>query len=295
MQKRISKVVIPVAGLGTRFLPYTKAIPKEMLPIVDTPSILLLVEEAYKVGFTDVVLIQGRGKSSIEDFFDISYELESTLVKQNKLNLLERVKIIRDKVNIISIRQKIAAGLGHAVLTAKPVIGAEPFAVMLGDELLDGPESELEKLTNHFYNTNCSTVSIIQVPINDVSKYGIIDHEIPTNGVFKIKNLIEKPSIGNAPSLFALPGRYVFSHNIFKYLAETVPCQSGEIQLTDAMIQIAKCHGLYGIQVTSKRFDLGDRLGFIKANLEYGLKNSEISPSLKEYIINLRDDLINKF
>lgn len=286
----VSKVVIPVAGLGTRFLPFTKSVPKEMLPVVDAPSILLLAEEAYNAGFSDIVLIQGRGKTSIEDFFDVSYELEHTLAQKNRHDLLERVLRIRDNINIISIRQQVAGGLGHAVLTARPVVGDSPFAVMLGDEILDSSK-ELERLRDIHRGEGASAVSIMEVERIDVSKYGIVEPESEKDGIVKIKSLVEKPSVDAAPSCYALPGRYIFEPILFEYLKDTKVGVGGELQLTDAMVKLAKYRGLFGVPVESKRYDLGDKFGFIKANIEFGLKDPDIARSLRPYLNEITKQL----
>lgn len=280
----IRKVLIPVAGLGTRFLPFSKTVPKEMLPIVDTPSILLLVEEALEAGFHEIILVQGRGKHSIEDFFDVSYELEDTLMRRNKYNLLSRVAEIRDKVSIISVRQKQPLGLGHAVLTGRSIIGDEPFAVMLGDELMSN-STELLRLKNSYLENGISTVSVMEVPMSEVSKYGVIEPQTcaDTGRIF-IKNLVEKPPTEKAPSNWALPGRYVFSPKIFDYIEEVSPGAGGEIQLTDAMVKMAQNEGLLAMPIRSKRYDLGDKFGFLKANIEYGLIDPQISQQLKSYL-----------
>lgn len=280
----IRKVLIPVAGLGTRFLPFSKTVPKEMLPIVDTPSILLLVEEALDAGFHEIILVQGRGKHSIEDFFDVSYELEDTLMRRNKYNLLSRVAEIRDKVSIISVRQKQPLGLGHAVLTGRSIIGDEPFAVMLGDELMSN-STELLRLKNSYLENGISTVSVMEVPMSEVSKYGVIEPQTcaDTGRIF-IKNLVEKPPTEKAPSNWALPGRYVFSPKIFDYIEGVSPGAGGEIQLTDAMVKMAQNEGLLAMPIRSKRYDLGDKFGFLKANIEYGLIDPQISQQLKSYL-----------
>lgn len=286
----VRKVVIPVAGLGTRFLPFTKTVPKEMLPVVDAPSILLLVEEAYKAGFEDIVLVQGRGKTAVEDFFDVSYELERTLEQRNKVNLIERIQFIRDRVSIISIRQKQAMGLGHAILTAKPIVGDSAFAVMLGDELMSD-HIELEALRKNYIETGVSTVSVMEVPSSEVHKYGVIQYDKQKCNVLHVSNLVEKPSVDKAPSLYALPGRYVFNPNIFKYIEETEPGVGGEIQLTDAMVKLAQRDGLHAIPISSKRYDLGDKFGFIHANIEYALKDPEVSQKLRRYLKDVQLDL----
>lgn len=287
----VKKVVIPVAGLGTRFLPFTKSVPKEMLPVVDAPSILLLAEEAYRAGFEDIILVQGRGKAAIEDFFDVSYELERTLEEKNKVSLIERIRFIRDRVNIISIRQKQAMGLGHAILSARPIVGDNPFAVMLGDELMSD-HIELERLQKSFSETGVSTVSVMEVPLADVSKYGIIQVGASEfDGLIKVTGLVEKPAVGEEPSRYALPGRYVFSERVFSYLEETKPGVGGEIQLTDAMVCLAKNEGLHAIPISSRRYDIGDKFGFIHANIEYALRDPEVGAKLKQYLRTVQIDL----
>lgn len=279
----IKKVVIPVAGLGTRFLPFTKSVPKEMLPVVDSPSILLLVEEAYRAGFTDIVLVQGRGKVAIEDFFDVSYELERILEQKQKANLLERIHSVRENINIISVRQKQAMGLGHAILTARPIVGNAPFAVMLGDEIMSD-HKDLEALRDNYIKSGVSTVSVMEVPRTEVCKYGIVKVKSVNQGIIQVDSLVEKPNINEAPSLYALPGRYVFNQKIFDYLEETKPGVGGEIQLTDAMVQLAQNEGLQAMPIRAKRYDLGDKFGFLHANIEYGLNDPELGGRLRSYL-----------
>lgn len=277
--KKIKKAVIPAAGLGTRFFPATKTIPKEMLPILDKPTILYVIEEAMQAGIEDIVLIQGRGKTAIEDFFDISYELEDKLIKDGKENLLQEISHIRNNVNIISVRQKQALGLGHAVLCAQSVIGSEAFSVLLGDEITftsPGHSNPTKELINNFENTNTSTVAVLKVTTDQVHKYGVIEFE----GEFKnpqiVKGLVEKPSKEKAPSLYAIPGRYVFSNSIFKYLHVAKPSLNGEIQLTDSMAKLAKNEGLFALEIKSKRYDVGDKVGFLRANIELALEREEL-------------------
>lgn len=286
LNHEITRVVIPVAGLGTRFLPFSKTVPKEMLPVVDTPSILLLAEEALGAGFKEIILVQGRGKQSIEDFFDISYELEHILLKKNKYDLISRVENVRNRINIVSIRQKKPLGLGHAVLTAQSIIGNSPFAVMLGDELLNSSQ-DLSNLKRVHNETGISSVSVMEVPVEDTDKYGIISFEEDDHHRMKVTGLIEKPSPPNAPSRWALPGRYIFNSKIFDYLRETAPGVGDEIQLTDAMNKLAAEEGLYAIPIESKRYDLGSKLGFLKANIEYGLSDPQIAQDLSLYIQSL--------
>ena len=287
---KVRKALIPAAGLGTRFLPATKSVPKEMLPIVDAPILLYIVEEAVRAGIEDIVIIAGRGKTAIEDFFDRSYELEDQLVKTGKEDLLSRLVRIREMANIISIRQKEAKGLGHAVYCGQPIIGKEDFAVLLGDEIMiSSPEeaTATQQLVDIFTSTGQSTVAVMEVAPNEVEKYGIIEYETNADGYFQVKSIVEKPARDKAPSRFALPGRYVFSHAIFEYLKNTKPGKNGEIQLTDAMCEVAKHHGLLATTVTARRYDAGDKLGYLAANIELALERPELANELKSYLKKL--------
>jgi UTP--glucose-1-phosphate uridylyltransferase len=291
---KIKKAVIPAAGLGTRFLPATKTVPKEMLTIVDAPIIFYVVEEAVKAGIEDIVLVQGRGKTAIEDFFDTSYELEDKLSKDGKLNLLERLIKIREMANIISVRQKQPLGLGHAVLCAEKVIGDSPFAVLLGDEIMvsrNGAPNTTAKLASSYEESRCSTVAVMQVADQEVSKYGIADVEEIRAGYFKVKGFVEKPTLSKAPSRWALPGRYAFSSDIFGYLKNVKAGALGEIQLTDAMNELAKNKNVFASTFSCERFDAGDKLGYLKANLELGLLHPELKGELATYIKELADRL----
>lgn len=290
MSNRVRKAIIPAAGLGTRFLPATKTVPKEMLPIVDRPTLLYIVEEAVRAGIEDIVLIAGRNKTEIEDFFDVSYELEDKLAKDGKMQWLEQIERIRGMANIISVRQKQPLGLGHAVLCGRPVIGHEPFAVLLGDEIMiSAPEQETPTgvLARTFDRMGLSTVAVMEVPEAEVHKYGIVEGEKNAEGVMRVTNVIEKPSPGQTRSRCALPGRYVFTSEIFQYLQETKPGKNGEIQLTDAMTQIARHHGLLATGFTARRYDAGDKLGFLQANIELALDRPELGPALRTYIKDL--------
>lgn len=292
--KQIKKAVIPAAGLGTRFLPATKSIPKEMLTIVDKPIILYNVEEAVKAGIEDIVIIAGRQKNEIEDFFDSNYELEDTLEKAGKTELLNKVNYLKDMCNIISIRQKQPLGLGHAVLCAQPIVGDEPFAVMLGDEIMipeEGGPSAIGELNDIFHETQISTVAVMEVPEADVEKYGIIDFELDSNNLMKIKNVVEKPNRSKAPSRMALPGRYTFNASIFDAIKNSKPGKNGEIQLTDAMTTIAQSEGMYATTLSSRRFDAGDKFGYLQANIELALENPELGEQLKLYIKELAGKL----
>ncbi len=287
---KVKKAIIPAAGLGTRFLPATKNVPKEMLPIVDTPIIFYVIEEAMKSGIEDIVLIAGRGKYAIEDFFDISYELEEKLIKAGKEQFLEKVIQMRENINVISIRQKQALGLGHAVLCGRPVIGDAPFAVLLGDEIMLDIEPHppvTKQLCETFESNGISTVAVMEVEKSQVHKYGIIDIHSEKNGIYKVKNVIEKPSIEKAPSQLALPGRYVFSKTLFTFLENAKPGFGGEIQLTDAMTQLAHSEGLLAQNFVASRYDAGDKFGFIQANIEFALKNPDLSDKLKPYLKKL--------
>ncbi len=291
---KIKKAIIPAAGLGTRFLPATKTVPKEMLTIVDAPIILYVVEEAVQAGIEDIVLIAGRGKHAIEDFFDTSYELEDKLAKDGKEKLLERVTRIREKANIISIRQKQALGLGHAVLSGLPIIGKEPFAVLLGDEITMGFHGEpnvTAQLVNSFESTGTSTISVMKVGEKDVSKYGIAEVEEKSEGFFKVTSLIEKPKPSETKSRWALPGRYAFDNSIMDILQSAKPTLNGEIQLTDSMKVLCQTKGLNAMTFSAERYDAGDKLGYLQANIELALQNPELGADLKNYIVQLAQRL----
>lgn len=292
---KIRKAIIPAAGLGTRFFPATKTVPKEMLPIVDRPAILYVIEEAVQAGIADIVLIQGRGKTAIEDFFDVSYELEDKLVKDGKEEVLKQIQFIRNNTNIISIRQKAALGLGHAVKCAESVIGDEAFAVLLGDEITISKDQK-SNVTHHLLK-NCeekqnSGVWVLPIEPNETHKYGIVDlspayknsvHADLVNGL-KVNGVIEKPKSEVAPSRWALPGRYVFQAEIMKYLSEINPGYNGELQLSDAMNLMAKKSNLMAYSFESRRFDTGDKLGFLQANIELALDRPELREGLLKYL-----------
>lgn len=288
--RKVKKAVIPAAGLGTRFLPATKTVPKEMLTIVDAPIILYVIEEAIEAGITDIILVAGRGKHAIEDFFDMSYELEDKLAKDNKLHLLSRVLQVREKANVISIRQKQALGLGHAVLCAKPIIGQEPFAVLLGDEITvggKGSENVTAQLTRSFEQQGISTIAIMEVLEKEVSKYGIAEVEPIKHNLFNVLKLMEKPLPTQTASRYALPGRYVFDGSIMDYLANAKPSVLGEIQLTDSIDLLAREKGLHAMTFLSKRYDAGDKLGYLIANIEFALKHDDLEVPLKNYLKTL--------
>ena len=294
MSLNIKKAVIPAAGLGTRFLPATKTVPKEMLPIVDQPIILYNVEECVRAGIEDIVLVAGRGKSAIEDFFDTSYEVEDILEKSGKTDLLERVRRVKDKVNIISIRQKEAKGLGHAVYSAHPVVGDEPFAVLLGDEIMiptPNCKSEIGNLVSVSSDNGFSSVSVMKVETDQVLKYGIIECEEAGDDLWRVSSVVEKPSADESPSQLALPGRYVFTKSILSALKDTKPGKNGEIQLTDAMTTVAQSEGMMATTVKSRRYDAGDKFGYLQANIELGLENSDVGETLRAYLKSLANKL----
>lgn len=287
---KVRKAVIPAAGLGTRFLPATKTVPKEMLPIVDRPTLLYIVEEAVRAGIEDIILVAGRGKAAIEDFFDVSYELEDKLERDGKHEWVTLLKKIRSMANVMSIRQKQPLGLGHAVGTARPIVGNEPFAVLLGDEIMISRADQktvTEQLARSFETTGLSTVAMMEVPQNETSKYGIVEGDVYKEGantLVRVSNVIEKPTPGQTTSRFALPGRYVFDSAIFDHLAVTKPGRNGEIQLTDAMVAIAKTKGLIATTFEARRFDAGDKIGYLQANIELGLEHADTGAALREYI-----------
>lgn len=291
---KVKKAIIPAAGLGTRFLPATKTIPKEMLPIVDRPIILFIVEEAVRAGIEDIILISGRNKTEIEDFFDVTYELEDKLERDGKKEWLSMLRRIESMANVISIRQKQPLGLGHAVLCGRPIVGNEPFAVLLGDEIMISPPEEsttTEQLAKHYESTGLSTVAVMEVPEREIPKYGIVEGEKLRDGTIRVRNVIEKPSIGQTDSRLALPGRYVFSPEIFQYLKATKPGKNGEIQLTDAMMELARGAGLLAAGFSARRYDAGDKLGFLQANIELALEHPELGSALRDYLRSLAEKI----
>lgn len=290
MSSTVKKAIIPAAGLGTRFLPATKSVPKEMLTIVDAPIIFYVVEEALNAGIEDIILIQGRGKTAIEDFFDTSYELEDKLAKDGKYQLLERLKRIRESTNIISIRQKQPLGLGHAVLCGQTVIGDSPFAVLLGDEIMVPKPSEANttaRLCQLHSNLKSSIVAVMEVQKEEVSKYGVASVTSFQDGIFKVNGFVEKPKPELAPSRWALPGRYVFEPGIFDELRNGKPGALGEIQLTDSMNTLCQKQPFFASTFTARRFDAGDKFGYLKANVELGLMNSELRTEFKQYLLEV--------
>ena len=291
--KKVTKAVIPAAGLGTRVLPATKAQPKEMLVIVDKPSLQYIVEELVESGITDIVIVTGRNKNSIEDHFDFSYELENTLKKENKIGLLEKVEKLSSMANIFYVRQNHPLGLGHAILKAKPFIGDEPFVIALGDDIVYNPERPVAKqLIENYEKYGASIVGCQEVALEDVSKYGVVK---PTENLDEntvaISDFVEKPSKEEAPSRLACLGRYLLDGKIFDYLEETKAGKGGEIQLTDAILKMLKGgEKVVAYEFQGKRYDIGNKFGLLKANIEFGLKNDETKEELKEYLKSLKLD-----
>mgnify|MGYP002682728395 CR=1 FL=1 len=287
--KRIRKAIIPAAGLGTRFLPATKATPKEMLPVVDTPAIQYIVEEAAKSGIEDIVIISGRGKRAIEDHFDKSYELEDVLLKHNKISELEEIKGISNMANIYYVRQKEARGLGHAIHCAKTFIGNEPFAVLLGDDIVYNEGKPcLKQLIDCYDEYNTSVLGVQTVEAKDVNKYGIVNGIHIEDRVYKVKGLVEKPPVEESPSNVAILGRYIITPQIFKILEETKPGKGGEIQLTDALLKLIDEEAMYAYDFEGTRYDVGDKLGFLKATVEYALRREDLRDGFIEYLNTLK-------
>jgi UTP--glucose-1-phosphate uridylyltransferase len=288
---KVRKAVFPAAGLGTRFLPATKAQPKEMLPLVDKPIIQYGVEEAMASGCDQIIIITGRGKSAIEDHFDVSYELEKMLEERGKKDLLAVVRQISDMIHVAYVRQKEANGLGHAVLMARELVGDEPFAVLLADDVIDAEVPCLKQMIDVFEETQSSVIAIMQVDNKAISSYGAIDAK-PVSGrwggrLFDIQNLVEKPRPEDAPSNLAVIGRYVLTPRIFEMLAETPRGAGGEIQLTDGMRQLLKHEKIYGYQFEGRRHDAGDKLGFLKATVEFALKREDLGAPFREWLQSL--------
>ena len=288
MNKRITKAIFPAAGLGTRFLPATKASPKEMLPLVDKPLIQYVVEEAVASGIEEVVLVTGRGKRAIEDHFDVAFELEEDLKAKGKHKLLSEVQRIADMVTFCYIRQKKALGLGHAVLTAKRVIGDEPFAVLLGDDIIDAKVPALLQMMEVYKRYPSTILAIQKVPKSQTQHYGIIDAKKIENGIYLVKDLVEKPSPSEAPSNLAIIGRYILTPEIFTALEQTKPGKGGEIQLTDGLRLLMAKQPIYAYEFQGVRHDAGDKLGFLKATVEFGLKNGEFGGEFRSYLQKLK-------
>ncbi|GAA0689074.1 MULTISPECIES: UTP--glucose-1-phosphate uridylyltransferase GalU [Clostridium] len=286
----VKKAIIPAAGLGTRFLPATKAQPKEMLPIVDKPTIQYIIEEAVASGIEEILIITGRNKRAIEDHFDKSVELEQELEHSGKQELLDMVRDISNMVNIHYIRQKEPKGLGHAIHCAKTFVGNEPFAVMLGDDVVDSKVPCLKQLIDCFDEFKTSILGVQTVAESEVDKYGIVKGLHIEDRVYKVKDLVEKPKAEEAPSNIAILGRYIITPKIFEILENTPPGKNGEIQLTDALKQLIKHEAMYAYNFEGRRYDVGDKMGFLEASIEQALKRADLQESLMKYIISLKDN-----
>lgn len=288
---KVKKAIIPAAGLGTRFLPATKAMAKEMLPIVDKPTIQFIVEEALASGIEDILIVTGKAKRPIEDHFDANIELETNLREKNKTELLKLVEETTD-VNLHFIRQSHPKGLGHAVLQAKAFVGNEPFIVMLGDDIMEDKIPLSKQLINDYEKTHAATLAVMEVPHEETSKYGIINPETEVSkGLYNVKNFVEKPNPEDAPSDLAIIGRYLLTPEIFEILENQAPGAGGEIQLTDAIDTLNKTQRVFARTFTGQRFDVGDKFGFMKTSIEYGLTHPEVKDNLKAYLIELGQQL----
>ncbi len=285
---KITKAILPVAGFGTRFLPATKAQPKEMLPIVDKPAIQYLVEDAVKAGIKEIVFVTGRGKRAIEDHFDYSFELEKTLVEKNKMDLVEKIREIDSLAKFSYVRQPIPLGDGHAVNCASHVVGSEAVLVMFGDTLYDAPISPAKQVIDVFEKYGCPVIGLSEVGKNEVNKFGVIDGIDLGDGIYEIKKFVEKPKVNEAPSTLAAVGIYVITPEIFQILADIKEGRSGEIRLADAFdLMLERGEKIYGKKIEGEWLDTGSKFNFIKATLKLGLKDQEIGAELKEYIKSL--------
>lgn len=290
MEKKIKKAIFPAAGLGTRFLPATKASPKEMLPIVDKPMIQYAIEEATACGIEEFIIITGKYKRAIEDHFDSAYELEESLKKAGKKRLLEEIRRL-NRINFAYIRQKAALGLGHAIYCAKPFVKDEPFAVLLSDDIIDPDDTLLKDMIKIHRELNAPVLALQQVPMSEIHKYGVIDGIRERDDVYKISNLVEKPKSSDAPSDMAIIGRYILTPDIFDILEGIGPGRGGEIQLTDALCSLLKKRPLYGYLFKGTRYDAGDKFGYLKATVNLALKNSHVCEEFKEYLIEVVEKL----
>ena len=281
---KVRKAIIPAAGLGTRFLPATKAQPKEMLPIVDKPTIQYIIEEAVASGIEDILIITGRGKRAIEDHFDRSLELEEELRKKHKEDLLAQVLDISNLVNIHYIRQKEPKGLGHAIHCAKSFIGNEPFAVLLGDDIVDASTPCLKQMIDVYDEYRTTILGVQRVDPEEVNKYGIVDGKNIDDRIYKVKDLVEKPDTDKAPSNLAILGRYIISPAIFHYLENAKPGKNEEIQLTDSLCQLARKEAMYAYDFIGRRYDVGNKMGFLEATIEFALKREDLRNEFEVYL-----------
>ncbi|MDS1030693.1 UTP--glucose-1-phosphate uridylyltransferase GalU [Bacillota bacterium LX-D] len=292
---KVKKAIIPAAGLGTRFLPATKAQPKEMLPIVDKPAIQYIVEEAVASGIEDILIVTGRNKRAIEDHFDRSIELEIQLKGKNSTKLLNQVVEISEMADIHYIRQKETKGLGHAVYCARKFIGNEPFAVLLGDDIISSKIPCLKQMLEIHDQLGGTILGIKEVSAEEVNKYGILDAQFIKKGLHRVTNLVEKPKAEEAPSSLAVMGRYIIQPEIFSILEQTPPGSGGEIQLTDALKELCKTQPIYGYEFLGRRYDIGDKLGFLMATIEFALQREDLTPSFSKYLAELKFNLTSPY
>jgi UTP--glucose-1-phosphate uridylyltransferase len=290
MSGRVRKAVFPAAGLGTRFLPATKAQPKEMLPLVDKPIIQYVIEEAVAAGLTNIIIVTGRGKNAIEDHFDVSYELERLLQERGKTDLLDQVRAVSNMINVSYVRQGEALGLGHAVLVARDLVGNEPFAVMLGDDIIDSQVPCMKQMVEVFDRMQGPVIAVHRVPRAEISAYGVIDAETEERDqrVYRIRDLVEKPRAEEAPSDLAIIGRYILTPDIFEALASTPRDAAGEIQLTNGLRALKDRRAMYGYRFEGVRHDAGNKLGFLKATVEFALKREDLGGPFREYLKTLK-------
>lgn len=284
---QIKKAIIPAAGLGTRFLPATKAMPKEMLPILDKPTIQYIVEEAARAGIEDIIIVTGKHKRAIEDHFDSQKELETTLYEKGKLELLDRVQYSTDLANIFYIRQKEQKGLGDAIYTAKQFIGNEPFAVLLGDDIVESENPAIKQLMEQYETTGKSVIGVQTVPDSETHRYGIIAPKSQNGSLYEVNRFVEKPEKDTAPSNLAIMGRYILSPKIFDYLETQTEGSGGEIQLTDAIERLNKNDKVYAFDFEGQRYDVGEKTGFVKTTIEYALKDKEMRNEIIHYLKSL--------
>lgn len=284
---KIKKAIIPAAGLGTRFLPATKAMPKEMLPILDTPTIQYIVEEASRAGIEDIIIVTGKHKRAIEDHFDNQKELETTLIEKEKFDLLEKVQHSTSLANIFYVRQKEQKGLGHAIWTARQFFGDEPFAVLLGDDIVESDKPAIQQLIEQYDQTGKSIIGVQEVPYEETYRYGIVEPSTQKERLYKVNQFIEKPKKGTAPSNLAIMGRYILTPDIFNYLGTQEIGAGGEIQLTDAIERLNQDDQVYAYQFEGTRYDVGEKIGFVKTTLSFALKDSTMNDAIADYMKTL--------
>jgi UTP--glucose-1-phosphate uridylyltransferase len=281
---KLRKAVIPVAGLGTRFLPATKTVPKELLPIVDIPSIQYVVQEAVDAGIQEIIFVTGRGKDGIEDHFDEAPELDQVLAERGQTHTVAMLRRIAEMTEVVSVRQKKPLGLGHAVLCARDLVGDEPFAVMLADDLIDSEIPCIRQLLNIFDEKNESVIALMSVPADEVHQYGVIKGQVIEERLFRVEATVEKPPAHEAPSRMAIIGRYILRPEIFSILSNLPPGRGGEIQLTDGLSQLVKERKVFGCEFEGDRYDIGDKFGFVRATVAYALKRADLKDKVLEYL-----------